>query len=138
MLFKYILRNMCLAIMAPVSQLICVKEWRKSTKTFELNAPIFLENKISRSLTAVCASYYQSLQHFVFTKAHFSTCMRLYNMALPRICLYAKRHMANRDPSPLTPSPPSRSEITPITPYHPALHAFTHINHGAPGVANQS
>jgi hypothetical protein len=42
--FKYILRNMCFAIMAPVSSLICVKEWRKSTNTFDLKcANVFSE-----------------------------------------------------------------------------------------------
>jgi hypothetical protein len=50
---------MCLAIMASVSQLICVKEWRKPTNTFD--APIFLENKISLSLTAVCVHVITSL-----------------------------------------------------------------------------
>jgi hypothetical protein len=66
LLIKYILRNMCLAIMAPVSQLICAKEWRKSTNTFD--APIFLENKISHSLTAVCTRYYKSLHYKIFAQ----------------------------------------------------------------------
>ncbi len=55
---------MCLAIMAPVSLLICVKEWRKSTNTFDLKCANVLEHKISRSLTALCSRYYQSLHPF--------------------------------------------------------------------------
>ncbi len=57
---------MCLAIMAPVRQFICVKEWRKSTNTFGLKCANVLENKISCSLTVGCASYYQSPQYRVY------------------------------------------------------------------------
>ncbi len=53
MLFKYIFRTMCLAIMAPVRQLICVNEWRKSTNYFGLKYANTYNNKISRSLTVV-------------------------------------------------------------------------------------
>ncbi len=49
---------MCLAIMAPVSSLICVKEWRKSTNTFDLECANVFREQICRSLTALVCTLF--------------------------------------------------------------------------------
>ncbi len=54
---------MYLAFMAPVSSLICVKEWRKSTNTFGLKCANVFRELISRGVSAlVCTLFLVATQ----------------------------------------------------------------------------
>jgi hypothetical protein len=71
--------------------------------------------------------YFLTARHFVFTKAHFATCMRLYNMAL-RVYVYTLSAIWQIGIHP--PSPPHTTISIRNYPNYAILHAFTHINHG--------
>ncbi len=72
MLFKYIVHIMCLAIMAPERQFICVKEWRKSTNTFGLKCAYVIENKISCSLIILKLILIRGIRIFKGDLAYFA------------------------------------------------------------------
>ncbi len=77
---------MCLAIMAPVRQLICVKEWRKSTNTLGLKcANIFRGYNQSQSNRPVCKLLPVS------TTVYLNSMARSYSKTLKPISAYTQK-----------------------------------------------